>query len=211
MNAYETFFWHFVRLARRDGQLDWCMHHRLLRVWEALPDLREPRRILQVGRGEGGGELLLSILYPSAAVFSIDNEEVKPLWHTLNVTYALDRHPVSFLGDSASAEAVAFAAEHGPFDLLVIDGCHDHGYPWLDFRNYAPLVQGYAVFDDASPHFPEVIQATERIALSWPCVLKDPEVGLAIFAVDGAAMQANTPTVVATVASTTGRPTASDV
>ncbi len=188
MYGFEAFFWNFVRMAIRDGQLDWCMHHRLIRLYEATPDLREPARILQIGRGEGGGELLLSVLYPSATVFSIDNEEVKPLGHILHLTEALDLHPVSFVADSASPEALAFADEHKPFDLLVIDGCHYHGYPMVDFENYAPRTQGYVVFDDYSQHFSDVLQTVERVALRWPCVLKDPELGLAVFTVDGASI-----------------------
>lgn len=122
MHGFEAFFWNFIRMAVRDGQFDWCMHHRLVRMYE----------------------LLLSILFPSATVFSIDNEEVKPLPHLLRLTEALDRRPVVYVADSASPEAIAFAREHAPFELLIIDGCHHDGDPLLDFRRYAPMTQGYA-------------------------------------------------------------------
>jgi len=186
MEALEAFFWNFVRQALRGGQLDWCMHHRLLRMYDALPDLQRdpPRRILQIGRGEGGGELLLSLLYPGAVVYSIDNEQVaRPLPHTLKVIESLGLRCMAHVGDSADEESIAFARSHQPYDLLIIDGDHGGDYPLEDFLRYAPMTRGYAVFDDYNPHFPDVFRAVERIALHYTTVLKDPQTGLAIFVV----------------------------
>lgn len=91
--------------------------------------------------------------------FAGDTDEFKPfadvdygkIISDLHNRYRL-RHPRIILGDSTKQATQEIVAEHGPYDVVYIDGCHETPYVTSDLLNYPPMLKpgGLLVVDDAS-------------------------------------------------------------
>lgn len=57
-----------------------------------------------------------------------------------------------FFGDSTSQEAIEFAKQDAPYDVVFIDGGHDFPVCRLDWENYGPLGKIVGFHDIHHPH-----------------------------------------------------------
>jgi len=62
--------------------------------------------------------------------------------------------PRLIVGDSTAQVTQQVAANHGPYDIVYVDGCHEYNYVMKDLLAYPPMVKpgGLLVVDDCSNH-----------------------------------------------------------
>jgi predicted O-methyltransferase YrrM len=129
-----------VPVFQHPAEMEWMM---------ALYAERKPQRVLEVGSYFGG--LLKQFILraqPGAIVVSVD---------LYNMPFADNRHRygdwaaesgaqvVAIAGNSHGAETVARAAQHGPFDWIMIDGDHRERAVRADWAAYRELAASGAV------------------------------------------------------------------
>jgi hypothetical protein len=73
---------------------------------------------------------------------------------------------VQLWGDSAKADWVKFG---GPFDLILIDGCHDYPFARSDSLNAVKYIRpGGTIFWHDCGQFVDVSRAVDELALTYP-------------------------------------------
>lgn len=164
----------------------------------AMVAFLEPRRLLEIGTFEGNTTINLAANAPSAAhVFTLD---LPPDWDRRYVLDVPDIHDnagvrsrtgLQFL-DSSHANRITQLwgdsaefdwDEHGPYDFILIDGCHSYRYAVSDTRNALRVIRpggalvwhDYGMLEDVSRAVDEcsrhtrvrAIQGT-RLAVGFP-------------------------------------------
>jgi hypothetical protein len=90
----------------------------------------------EVGVASGG---LMKFLWDYMNIFGHGVDIIKPT--------QIDPAPV-FRGTSNAPHAIAWAREHGPYDMVFIDCVHTYDAVKEDFANYAPMATKMVVFHD---------------------------------------------------------------
>jgi len=124
----------------------------------ALAAQRAPRRVLEIGRAQGGTAFLLSCAIPSV-VWTLSIDLCPRHSRTLRFLNAPARAFHSVRGSSRDERVFARIArfvEKTPIDLLFIDGDHSYEGVVADYDLYRPLVRpgGLIVFHDIVPAAP---------------------------------------------------------
>ncbi|MEM6504636.1 MAG: class I SAM-dependent methyltransferase [Planctomycetota bacterium] len=113
-------------------------------------------RILEVGSASGGNSFVFAKLLSPNEIFIIDDNQ-----HTKHVYRKDLLQPFNvseFIGDSHSAEAIDFANQNGPYDMIYIDADHSYRGVMEDAKNYSKLLceNGYLIFHDTKTDFDKI-------------------------------------------------------
>ena len=113
---------------------------------------RRPRRVLEVGVGDGGS--LYHWLHEAEAgtvVVAVDDRHTNLAsyqdWTRINVAL------LTVTGDSHDPRTVEYVGRHGPYDWVFIDADHHEPAVRDDWRNYGAMVAagGAVAFHDITP------------------------------------------------------------
>ena len=119
--------------------------------------------VLEIGSREGGAlRMMVPFLAPGARVCSIDIGERHPEWQNGRETVSYLKTTIEelreqgfdaqvFIGNSQMLNAVTWATERGPFDLVIIDGDHSELGVERDWNRYGKLGAIVAFHDITLP------------------------------------------------------------
>jgi predicted O-methyltransferase YrrM len=109
-----------------------------------------PTRVLEIGSYEGG--TLWYWMQQADVVVSVDDQMRKrDDWQVWADATGVELHTIQ--GDSQHSAIVDAASEHGPYDMIFIDGDHTPVAVRNDYMNYRPMLAdgGCIVFHDIIP------------------------------------------------------------
>jgi predicted O-methyltransferase YrrM len=124
-------------------QVPWELEHLLSLVTQTI----KPGRVLEIGSFEGG--TLWHWMQQADMVVSVDDQmRRRDDWQKWADDADVELHTIQ--GDSQHPAFVEAASEHGPYDMVFIDGDHTHAAVRADFMNYSPMIAegGCVVFHD---------------------------------------------------------------
>lgn len=156
----------FDDAARRYGTDKGPAFHGYTEHYQRIFDGRRIERLLEIGVAGGRSVLMWHELFPDALIVGVD---INP-WCRVH-----QREQVAVIIADAADPAMmsAVATLHGPFDVVIDDGEHDHDQVRMAFEELYPRVTpgGVYVIEDLSPDDPWVLDFAER----WggeiiPCV-----------------------------------------
>lgn len=129
-------------------------HQHPSEVMQMVEKARGLKSVLEIGSATGHTLAMLALVGEKGAkVCSIDAGLAREkLANTITKLRAAGYDAHVFDGDSHSAEALAFAYKHGPFDFVFIDGDHSYEGAKADWESYGPLGKVVAFHDIAHPH-----------------------------------------------------------
>jgi predicted O-methyltransferase YrrM len=146
-------------------QVPWEFEHLLELVLKY-----DPRRILEIGSYEGG--TLWHWLRQADMVVSVDDHmRRRDDWEKWAADEHVELHTIQ--GDSQHPAIVDAAGEHGPYDMIFIDGDHTPVAVRNDYMNYRPMLAdgGCIVFHDIIPRHgygvSEVWEGVKAEAARW--------------------------------------------
>jgi predicted O-methyltransferase YrrM len=143
-----------------------------------IAQLRQPTNVFEIGTFDGATSLLLARIAPGATVYTLDLPPETVQAADDSLTAALNRvdgegsrfrdtpeaaRIVQLYGDSRTFD---FRPYYGKMDLVIVDGGHASDCVIPDTENaFAMLAPGgIVVWDDYTPHWPNVVAAVDAAA-----------------------------------------------
>jgi len=110
----------FIKMSFRATNKYW--HHNYTHLYDRhLNGLYNERiKILEIGVQRGASLLVWKKAFPKAKIFGIDIRDVSQ-----ERILRRNKDLKLFVGDQADVKFLKSVARHGPFDLIIDDGCHD--------------------------------------------------------------------------------------
>jgi hypothetical protein len=127
-------------------------------------ELFEPLRhdkinLLEIGIAKGRSHMLWAYYFRNGLIHGLDIEDRSGYFAARDQEAgerATSRIKTAVVDQSDAPALVAYAEEHGPFDIVIDDGSHDPDHQILSFETLVGYTTKYYIIEDLHPYYEPV-------------------------------------------------------